>query len=907
MREHSIRSSVALASIAVLSLVRASAAQCPNWSPIFDGVVFNGFTRCFAPFDDGTGPALYMGGTFNNAIGPEFANRIVRWNGSAWSTLGSGIGGFPSSSLVVSAMTAFDDGTGPALYVGGDFGQAGTVFARAFAKWNGMWSQVGGGVSAPNGTVTRIDTLVVFDDGSGPSLYVGGSFTGAGGMPIRNIARWNSAGWSSLGDADAEVSSLAVGDDGTGPALFAGGTFTTIGGVSAQHIAKWQGGVWSPLGSGTSGYVNAMRSFDDGTGTALYLAGQFNSIGGVSATSLARWNGTTWSALPGVAGGAMMQTFAEYDDGQGNGTELYAGGTTSGFQNGVFVKWTGSTWTPVGGAVVNNIMTLSVFDSGSGPRLFVGGLFSHTDGQPANNVATWDGTNWSSVSPMHGITGTINTLLPFDDGTNQGTQLFVGGSISVAGATPVTNLARWDGANWHATGSALMPGTVQALARFNAGNGEQLYIAGTFLRALAWWNGTSITLNLPGLNGPAYALVGHDDGSGNALYVGGAFDGVYSGIALHSIGRWNGTAWSDVGGGVTGTIYSMVEFDDGSGTELVIGGSFTTAGGAPARIVARWNGTSWAPFGSGPGFGTNSVVTALIVFDDRGGSGTALYAGGQFAGTVSNVARWNGTDWIPVGTLTNTVDALTAYNDGSGPALYAAAAWAGAPGSVARWNGTAWSAVGGGVGFNTNQSANALVAHDDGSGPALYVGGAFTNAGAFSSLNIAKWQGCAGTGTPFCAGDGSNPNLIACPCANFGISGHGCDNSAATGGALLSASGVPFPDTIVLHANGELASVLSIFLQGDATIANGTRFGDGVRCVGGHLKRLFAKNASAGGVDYPTFGEPAISDRSAALGDPIPSGASRYYQVYYRDPQLAFCAAPAGDSWNVSSGIIVVW
>ena len=38
-----------------------------------------------------------------------------------------------------------------------------------------------------------------------------------------------------------------------------------------------------------------------------------------------------------------------------------------------------------------------------------------------------------------------------------------------------------------------------------------------------------------------------------------------------------------------------------------------------------------------------------------------------------------------------------------------------------------------------------------------------------------------------------------------------------------------------------------------------------------------------------------------------PPGATRYYQTYYRDPSAVFCAAPAGDTWNVTNGQVVVW
>lgn len=165
----------------------------------------------------------------------------------------------------------------------------------------------------------------------------------------------------------------------------------------------------------------------------------------------------------------------------------------------------------------------------------------------------------------------------------------------------------------------------------------------------------------------------------------------------------------------------------------------------------------------------------------------------------------------------------------------------------------------------------------------------------------------AGPVTPFCFGDGSL--ATPCPCGNNGLSGAGCENSAGTGGAILSSSGTTVPDALVLDSSGELPSVLSIFLQGDASSASGAVFGDGVRCVSGALKRLYVKNASAGVATAPNFGfgDPTITARSAALGDTIPAGGTRYYQVYYRDPITAFCPNPPGNSWNVSSGLRIVW
>jgi hypothetical protein len=157
----------------------------------------------------------------------------------------------------------------------------------------------------------------------------------------------------------------------------------------------------------------------------------------------------------------------------------------------------------------------------------------------------------------------------------------------------------------------------------------------------------------------------------------------------------------------------------------------------------------------------------------------------------------------------------------------------------------------------------------------------------------------------YCFGDGGV--ATHCPCSNTGIYFRGCDNSATTGGAQLHATGATSPDSVVLQSSNELSTGLSIFLQGDAKLANGLVFGDGVRCIGGGLKRLYSKNAFGGTVSAPGGGDLSITAQSAALGDVIPVGAKRYYQVYYRDPNLTFCPNPPGNSWNVSGAVAVTW
>lgn len=159
--------------------------------------------------------------------------------------------------------------------------------------------------------------------------------------------------------------------------------------------------------------------------------------------------------------------------------------------------------------------------------------------------------------------------------------------------------------------------------------------------------------------------------------------------------------------------------------------------------------------------------------------------------------------------------------------------------------------------------------------------------------------------TPFCFGDGTG---AVCPCANSGAQGHGCNNSSATGGSVLVATGTASlsADTLQLTASGERPTAFSVFLQGRAAIGP-VLYGDGLRCTGVALKRLRTENAVAGTAVYPDGVEQAVAARSAVLGDPLSSGNTRFYQVVYRDPDPVFCPAPDGSTFNSSQGLAIVW
>lgn len=177
---------------------------------------------------------------------------------------------------------------------------------------------------------------------------------------------------------------------------------------------------------------------------------------------------------------------------------------------------------------------------------------------------------------------------------------------------------------------------------------------------------------------------------------------------------------------------------------------------------------------------------------------------------------------------------------------------------------------------------------------------------------VTVMPGFSSPGVVFCAGDGLDPAVTtACPCANFGAPGRGCANSApASSGARLFAVGSVSPDSVALYATSmptPPAPALTVFFQGSQSIASGLTFGDGIRCVSGTVVRLAVDNATGGAASYPRSGDPPITVRSAARGDPLAPGAVRNYQVWYRDGDPAFCASPAGGDFNVTNGVRITW
>jgi trimeric autotransporter adhesin len=616
------------------------AASClATWNPTTEvwsqlGPILGG-VAALAVLADGS---LVAAGGLTSASGSPH-NRIVRWNGTQWGSLGAGLSGSVSTLLVRANGELVAGGVFPGgiarwdgtAWLGLGAGLSGAVLCSAqtsngdllvggsfpdgIARWDGTaWSGLG---PALNG---QVRALAVMPNGD---VVAAGNFTVSGSPAVFNLARWDGTAWTTLGAwANAGVQSLRVLPNGN---LVAGGTFDTVGSVTIRNIARWDGSSWSPLGAGIP--AGSVRSLLPLPGGNLLVAGTFSSAGeinpaaGRSVRNIARWTGSAWIGMPPGFDGFVRSATA-----LPNGGMVVGGGF--GLANGVpaarVARWDGAAWSAMGSGLDGPPNALATLPNGD---VVAAGGFSTAGGAAVGRVARWDGAQWLPLGTGVGG-GEIVAAAVRANG-----DLVVGGYFTTAGGVTATAAARWDGTNWwpmgSGPGSPLRPTDVTDFAV--AANGD-LFACGSFFPAgggqaqrVARWNGAQwLGLGVPRL---ASHMVVRPNGQ---ILVGGSrFQPSFLTEVL--IDSWNGSAWTPLA-----TFSSAFESYSLAALTVLPNGDVFAGGRLPSNPILRWAGTTWvgAPGGQASGNGVN-VLEPLANGD--------LLVGGAFltAGSLSspNLAR----------------------------------------------------------------------------------------------------------------------------------------------------------------------------------------------------------------------------------------------------------------------------
>jgi trimeric autotransporter adhesin len=331
---------------------------------------------------------LYVGGNFTNAGGHSTADRIARWNGTAWSAIGN----TPLTNGQVFAI-AYHAGK---VYVGGTFQNAGgQANADFLAAWNGTtWSSPCNSPGSDPAITANVNALQIVDN----TLYVGGSFQDGAGIAAADYLVGCDL---TTGDASATVST-AVGDfsgavyaltaDSNG-VLYAGGQFINLQGIlAADHVAQYDGNqVWSAMGTGalvTDAAVDSFVRSLTASGTNVYVGTDSVNVATIpQADHVARWDGAAWHAVGSNAAG----------------------------DNGWFASG----------------FTIDALDT-YGSILVAAGSFQNANGTAtADNIAYFDGSHWRPIGSDGSGNGPLSAH-PTSLGITGG-KVYVGGNFTTAG------------------------------------------------------------------------------------------------------------------------------------------------------------------------------------------------------------------------------------------------------------------------------------------------------------------------------------------------------------------------------------------------------------------------------------------------------------------------------------------
>jgi hypothetical protein len=219
-----------------------------TWSALGTGIQLGFGVEALAVYNGN----LIAGGVFANAGGNTVHN-IAMWNGSTWSALGNGVFNTGTSNTHKTGGAVFALGVyNGNLYAGGKFDSADGVAATNIAMWNGSnWSSVGTGFND-----STIGAFTVFNN----ELYVGGflgTYNNSRGVIYKwDGSNWSPVGngYTGISYPGSKIFALCVFESH----VCAAGRFDTIGGTEANCIAWWNGSNWEPIDNGIYNTVNTI-------------------------------------------------------------------------------------------------------------------------------------------------------------------------------------------------------------------------------------------------------------------------------------------------------------------------------------------------------------------------------------------------------------------------------------------------------------------------------------------------------------------------------------------------------------------------------------------------------------------------------------------------------------------------
>ncbi|HRI46849.1 MAG TPA: T9SS type A sorting domain-containing protein, partial [Ignavibacteriaceae bacterium] len=382
----------------------------------------------------------------------------------------------------------------------------------------------------------------------------------------------------------------------------------------------------------------------------------------------------------------------------------------------------------------------------SGSDIYVGGTFTTVGGQSRNRLAklnNTDGTADANWNPNASATVRAIAISVSD--------IYVGGEFVTVGGQSRNYLAKLnntDGTadtNWNPNASA----TVRVIAI----SGSDIYVGGSFtsmntspnsvtrnrLAKLNNTDGTADAIWNPNANLSVHAIVI----SGSDIYVGGNFTGANSingNLTRNRLAKLNstdGTADVNWNPNASGTVEAIAI----SGSDIYVGGSFSTVGGQNRNRIAKLNNTDGSPEANWNPNASLSVNAIAI-------NGSDIYIGGSFSAvggqSRNRLAKLNNTDgtadanWNPNASATVRAIAISVSD------IYVGGEFVTVGGQsrnyLAKLNNTDGTAD-----ANWNPNASSYIYAIAISESDIYVGGSFSTVGGQNRNRLAKLNNTNGT------------------------------------------------------------------------------------------------------------------------------------------------------------------
>lgn len=220
--------------------------------------------------------------------------------------------------------------------------------------------------------------------------------------------------------------------------------------------------------------------------------------------------------------------------------------------------WDGSNWSQVSPATSPSARqgATMAYDAATRQLILFGGETGTNSGL-LNDTWTWDGTNWTQLTPGTSPPARYDASMAYDPAN--GTVMLFGGFGAVDNSDDLNDTWIWDGSTWsQAAPAASPPVRTNAGLAYDPANGGLVLFGGTgpapfgqaappsaFLNDTWTWNGTNWTQQNPAASPPARtgADLAYDGATGQDILFGGTGS---DGSSLNDTWAWDGSAWTPV-------------------------------------------------------------------------------------------------------------------------------------------------------------------------------------------------------------------------------------------------------------------------------------------------------------------------------------------------------------------------